>query len=80
MLVEMSCSVVLVKLIAPVLHKNEENYPSIILDVGFPYVCCEYVLLPLVNKETSLVYVRAEYSKVGNPSRDRRGTKEVSDR
>lgn len=29
MLVGMSCSVVLVKLVAPVLHKNEENYPNI---------------------------------------------------
>ena len=43
--------------------------------MGFPSVCCEYVLLPLVNKEAALTYGRAEYSKAGNPSRDRRGKK-----
>ena len=42
-------------------------------DVGFPSVCCEYVLSPLVNKEAALSYGRAEYSNVGNPSRDRGG-------
>ena len=31
-------------------------------DVGFPSVCCEYVLLSLVNKEAALAYGRAEYS------------------
>ena len=43
-----------------------------------PSACCEYVLLPLVNKEDALAYVRAEYSKVGNTSRDKR-RKEVSE-
>ena len=38
-------------------------------------VCCEYVSLLLVNKEAALAYGRAEYSKAGNPSRDRRGKK-----
>ena len=47
-------------------------------DVGFPFVCCEYVLLPLVNNETALVYGRAEYSKMGNPNRDRGGKKAES--
>ena len=42
-------------------------------DVGYPYICCEYVLLPLVNKEAALVYGRAEYSKAGIPSRDKEG-------
>ena len=28
------------------------------LDVGFPSICCEYVLLPLVNKEADLAYGR----------------------
>ena len=42
-------------------------------EVGFPSVYCECVLLPLVNKEVSLAYDRAEYSKAGNPSRDKRG-------
>ena len=49
-------------------------------DVGFPSVCCKYVLLPLVNKESALAYGRAEYSKVGNPSRDRGGKKAESGR
>ena len=34
-----------------------------ILDVGFAFVCCEYVLLPLVNKETAWAYSRVEYSQ-----------------
>ena len=29
-------------------------------DVGSPFVCCEYVLLLLVNKEAALAYSRAE--------------------
>ena len=33
--------------------------------VGFPTVCYEYVLLPLVNKEAALAYVIAEYSQMG---------------
>ena len=44
-------------------------------DVGFPSVWYEYVLLPLVNKESALAYGRIEYSKSGNPSRDRGGKK-----
>ena len=32
-------------------------------------------LVPLVNKEDSLAYGNAEYSKAGNPSRDREGKK-----
>ena len=43
--------------------------------MGFSSVCCKYVLLPLVNKEAALAYGRAEYSKVGNPSRNRGGKK-----
>ena len=30
-------------------------------DVGVPSVGCEYVLLPLVNKEAALAYGRAEW-------------------
>ena len=41
------------------------------LDVGFPSVCCEYGLSPLVNKDATLACDMAEYSKTGNPSRDR---------
>ena len=37
-------------------------------DVAFPSVCCEYVLLPSVNKEDALAYGRKEFSKVGNLS------------
>ena len=49
-------------------------------DVGFPTVCCEYVLLPLANKEAALAYGSAEYSKVGIPSRERRRKKVESGR
>lgn len=38
--------------------------------MGCSSVCCEYVLLILVNKEGALVYGKAEYSYAGNPSRD----------
>lgn len=31
------------------------------LNVGFPLVCYEYVLLPFVNKEAPLAYGRTEY-------------------
>ena len=31
-----------------------------VLDVGFPSVCYEDVLLPLANKEAALAYGRAE--------------------
>ena len=41
----------------------------------FPSVCYEYGLLTLVNKEAVSAYGRAEYSKVGNPSRDKGGKK-----
>ena len=34
-------------------------------DVGFPSVCYEYVLSPLVNKEAALAYSRVEYSQAG---------------
>ena len=44
-------------------------------DMGFPSVYYEYVLLPLVKNEATLTYDRAEYSKTGNPSRDRGGMK-----
>lgn len=30
-------------------------------------VCCEYILLPSVNKEAALAYVKTGYSHVGNP-------------
>ena len=48
--------------------------------MGLPSVCYEYVLLPLVNKEFALASGKAEYSKVGNLSRDREGTKAKLDR
>ena len=41
-------------------------------DVGGPSVCCECILLPLVNKEAPLTYSRDEYNKAENSSRDRR--------
>ena len=34
-------------------------------DVGLPSVCCEYVLLPLANKEAASAYGRAEYCQAG---------------
>ena len=34
-------------------------------DVGFPFVCCEYVLLPLVNKEVTSAYSSTEYRRAG---------------
>ena len=40
------------------------------IDVGCPSVYCEYVLLPLANKEASLAYDRAADSEAGNPSRE----------
>ena len=46
----------------------------------FPSVCCEYVLLPFVNKEAALTYDRAEYSNSENPNRDRGGKKAESER
>ena len=48
--------------------------------VGFPSVCCEYILLSLVNKEAALTYGKAEYSKAINPSRGRGGKKTESGR
>ena len=49
------------------------------IDVGFPSVCYEYVLFPLVNKDIALAYGKAEYNKAGNPSRDRGGKKAKSE-
>ena len=49
--------------------ENERRY-------GIHPVCSEYVLLPLANKAAALAYSMAEYSKVGNTSRDR-GRKKV---
>ena len=43
---------------------------TITIDVGFPSACCEYVLLPLVNKEAVLANGLAEQSQVGNLNRD----------
>ena len=40
-------------------------------DVEFTSACYEYVLLPLVNKETVLANGLAEYSQKGNPKGDR---------
>lgn len=40
-------------------------------DLVFVSLCCEYVLLELVNKEAPLGYGRSEYIKTENPSRDR---------
>ena len=48
--------------------------------MGFSSECCEYVLLALVNKDTVLAYGRVEFSKVGNPGRDRGGKKMESGR
>ena len=45
------------------------------LDVRAPSICYECILSPLVNKEPALANGRAEYSRVGNPSRDREGKK-----
>ena len=41
------------------------------IDVGCLSVCCEYVLLPSVNKETDLVNSQAEESHMGNPGKDK---------
>ena len=38
-------------------------------DVGFPSVCCEYVLVLLVNKEVTLAYGRAEQWKQGRKTK-----------
>ena len=46
--------------------------------MGFPSVCCEYVLF--INKEAALAYEKAEYSKVRKPSRDKGGKKAESGR
>ena len=37
-------------------------------DVGFPFVCCEYALLPLLNKKVALAYGRV---KTGEKSEQR---------
>ena len=31
--------------------------------MGLSSICCDYALLPLVNKEVALAYGRAEYSQ-----------------
>ena len=36
----------------------------------FPSVCCEYVLLPLVNKEAAWPMARADDSQAGILNRD----------
>ena len=36
------------------LHFRSKYSLCAVTDVGFPYVCCVYVLLPLVNKEADL--------------------------
>ena len=43
--------------------------------MGCPFVCCDYVLLPLVNKEADLTNSQAEQSQAGNPNRDTEGKK-----
>ena len=43
-------------------------------------MCYEYVLLPLVNNEASLAYGRTEYSREGNPGRDKGGKEVESER
>ena len=44
-------------------------------DVGYLSVCCEYVLLPLVNKEADLAYGRQNIAK--RKTRLNAGTKET---
>lgn len=46
-------------------------YPQQPNDVGCPSVFCEYVILPLVNKEADSANRQAEQSQVGNPSKDK---------
>ena len=48
--------------------------------MGFPPICCKYVLFPLVNKEAAWAYGRAEYKQAGNRSRDEGGKKMESER
>ena len=36
---------------------------SVSFDVGFPSVCCEYILLASVNKEAPLAYGRANTAR-----------------
>ena len=46
-----------------VFNLSESMHPlSLLTDVGFPSVCCEYILLPLVNKEAVWANGLAEYS------------------
>ena len=47
------------------------------LDVGCPSVCCEFVLLPFVNKEANLANNQAEQSQVRNPNRYREKKSQV---
>ena len=37
-----------------------ETSPFTIADVEFLFVCCEYIILPLINKEIALVYDSGE--------------------
>lgn len=46
---------------------KEKNLSSL---VECPSVCCEYELLLLADEQCCFAYGRAEYSEVGNPSRD----------
>lgn len=39
--------------------------------MGFHYICCEYVLLAVVNKKTVLAYGNTEYSKTESTSSDK---------
>lgn len=40
--------------------------------VGFSSVCCEYLLVLLVNKNLLWAYGSTKYSKMGIPCRDKR--------
>lgn len=51
-----------------------------ICDVGFPSICCEHILLPLVSEEATLAYSWADYRKAGTPIKDREGKKVESER
>ena len=54
---------------------------KLVIDVGFPSACYEYILLPLVYKQCTLAYGRAEYiARQKHPSRDRGEKKEESGR
>ena len=48
--------------------------------MGCPSVCCEYVLLPLTNKEADLANNQAEYTQAGNLRKEPEGKKAESER